>query len=89
MGSTRFDYDLAHDLRPHVNATNVPFRQRPAARANVPASCRDPCRSYSVKRDQICKAVQKSREKIARPLVREATLGVELLVRSCHEDLRL
>ena len=40
-------------------------------------------------RDQICNVPQKRREELTRPLVREVTVGVELLVRAADEDLRL
>jgi hypothetical protein len=57
--------------------------------ANVPASCRDSCRSHSVKRDEICKALEKGPKEIPRRLVHEATVGLELLVRVSDENLRL
>ncbi len=40
-------------------------------------------------RDQVCKALQKRREEITRRLVHEPTLGIELLVRTSDENLRL
>ena len=42
-----------------------------------------------MKRDEICKALEKGPEEIPRCLVHEATVGRELLVRPSDEDLRL
>jgi len=42
-----------------------------------------------MKRDQFCKVLQKGREEITRRLVHKATVGVERLVRTADEDLRL
>ena len=62
---------------------------QPGRVVGAPASCRDSCRSHSVKRDEICKALEKGREEIPCRLVHEATVGPELLVRVSHENLRL
>ena len=42
-----------------------------------------------MKRYQFCKAMQKDREEIARRLVDQVTVGIELLVGKSNEDLRL
>jgi len=42
-----------------------------------------------VKRYQFCKALQKDREDIARRLVDELTVSIELFVGKSNEDLRL
>ena len=56
-----------------TRVAHMSFQASYAGRVNVSASCRDPC----VKRDQICKTLEKGREEIPRRLVPQATVGLE------------